>query len=238
MNKLSEDWLTEGIIDFEYKKYIVLAYLKHIGKKFGNVHLYPSLSDLIAHRENLLKYNEKKSSFWNQFPKKINHEAAKRLKLDFESEMTDDKVLQELEAIIAFTMPRFTKMIDEGKEIYEFVEEQMAFEPVGIIPMYVDEGYLLINYDSQREVSIYQYKSSVFESAKERFRGINLQFIANDFIDFSRSFERVKLELAREHTDLPNPATFSLVTKMAFPEQPTILPVAKRMLMRHLSAAA
>lgn len=238
MDKLSTDWLTEGIIDFEYKKYIVLAYLKQIGRKFGNVHLYPSLSDLIAHRENLLQFKEKKTSIWSHFPKKINHEAAKRLKLDFEKEMSDDKVLQELEAIIAFSMPRFTKMIEEGKEIYEFVEEQMALEPVGIIPIYIDEGYLFINHDSQRDISIYQYKSSVFESAKEKYRGINLRFLANDFIDFSRSFERVKLELAREHADLPNPATFSLVTKMAFPEQPTILPVAKRILMRHLSTAA
>ncbi len=238
MEKLSADWLTEGMIDFEYKKYIVLAYLKQIGRKFGNVHLYPSLADLIAHRENLLHFKEKKTSIWNHFPRKLNREAAKRLRLDYEKEMTDDKVLQELEAIIAFSMPRFTKMIEEGKEIYEFVEEQMAFEPVGIVPMYVDEGYLLINHDRQREISIYQYKSSVFESTKEKYRGINLRFIANDFIDFSRSFERVKLELARENTALPNPATFSLVTKMAFPEQPTILPVAKRMLMRHLSTAA
>lgn len=238
MERLSNNWLTEGIIDFEYKKYIVLAYLKQIGRKFGNVHLYPSLSDLIAHRENLLHFKEKKTSIWSRFPKKLNQEAAKRLKLDFEKEVTEDKVLQELEAIIAFSMPRFTKMIEEGKEIYEFVEDQMAFEPVGIIPMYMDEGYLLVNHDSQREISIYQYKSSVFESAEEKYRGINLRFVAKDFIDFSRSFERVKLELAKTNSDLPNPATFSLVTKLAFPEQPTVLPVAKRLLMRHLSAAA
>ena len=238
MEKLSNDWLTEGMIDFEYKKYIVLAYLKQISRKFGNVHLYPSLSDLIAHRENLLQFKKRKTSIRDRFPKKIDREAIKQLRLDYKKEMTDDKVLQELEAIIAFSMPRFTKMIEEGKEIYEFVEEQMAFEPVGIIPMYADEGYLLINHDHQREISIYQYKSSVFESAEERYRGINLRFIDKDFIDFSRSFERVKMELARVNKALPNPATFSLVTKMAFPEQPTILPVAKRMLMRHLGTAA
>lgn len=238
MDRLSANWLTEGTIDFEYKKYIVLAYLKQISRKFGNVHLYPSLSDLIAHRENLLHFKEKKNSFWNRFPKKLNQAAARRLKLDFNEEISDDKVLEELEAIVAFSMPRFTKMIEEGKEIYEFVEEQMEFEPVGIIPMYVDEGYLIIHHDNQREISIYRYKTSVFESAEERYRGINLQFVAKDFVDFTRSYERIKLELAKTNNELPNPATFSLVTKMAFPEQPTILPVAKRMLIRHLSAAA
>lgn len=238
MEKLSTDWLTEGIIDFEYKKYIVLAYLKQIGRKFGSVHLYPSLSDLIAHRQNLQYFKDQKASIRDHFPKQVSRADIKKLKLIFENSISDDKVLQELEAIIAFSMPRFTKMIEEGKEIYEFVEDHMEFEPVGIVPMYQDEGYLMINHDAQREISIYKYKTSVFESAKERYRGINLRFITKDFVDFSRSFERVKLELAKGNQDLPNPATFSLVTKMAFPEQPTILPVAKRMLMRHLGSAA
>ncbi len=238
MDKLSADWLTEGTIDFEYKKYIVLAYLKQIGQNFGNIHLYPSLSDLIYHRGNLQEFKNRKNSIWSHFPKKVSRADIRKLKLTFEKNVTDDKVLQELEAIITFTLPRFTKMIEEGKEIYEFVENQMEFEPVGIVPMYIDEGYLLINYDNRREISVYAYKTSVFESAEERYRGISLRFLTKDFMDFSRPFERIKLELAKGNKQLPNPATFSLVTKMAFPEQPTILPLAKRMLMRHLGTAA
>lgn len=237
MDKLSADWLTEGVMDFEYKKYIILAYLKQIGRKFGNVHLYPSLSDLIRHQENLKHFKERKTLIKNNFPKKVNRDDIKRLRLSYEKEV-DSKVLQDLEAIISFTMPRFTKMIEEGKEIFEFVEENLAFEPVGIVPMYVDEGYLLINHDNRREISIYQYKTSVFVRASEKYRGINLRFLTKDFIDFSRTFEHVKLDLVKENKDLPNPATFSLVTRLSFPEQPTALPIAKRMLMRHLSAAA
>lgn len=237
MDKLSADWLTEGVMDFEYKKYIVLAYLKQIGRKFGNVHLYPSLSDLIEHQEYLRHFKEQKMLIKNNFPKKVSREGIKRLRLSYEIEM-DSKVLQDLEGIIAFAMPRFSKMIEEGKEIFEFVEENVAFESVGIIPMYMDEGYLLINHDNRREISIYQYKTSVFTRASEKYRGINIRFLTKDFIDFSRTFEHVKLDLAKENKYLPNPATFSLVTKLSFPEQPTVLPIAKRMLMRHLSTAA
>ena len=28
MEKLSKDWLTQGLIDFEYKKYVLMAYLQ------------------------------------------------------------------------------------------------------------------------------------------------------------------------------------------------------------------
>lgn len=238
MERLSADWLTEGMIDFEYKKYIVLAYLKQIGKLFGSVHLYPSLSDLIFHRENLERFMRNKETIWDQFPKKISKEDLLKLRLNYQSGIADDEVIKELEEIISFSLPRFTKMIEEGREIYEFVEKNLEFEPVGIVPMYMDEGYLLINHDNKREISIFKYKTSVFESANERYRGINLEFVSKDFVNLTRTFEKVKLELANRDKYLPNPATYSLVAKMSFPEQPTILPVAKRLLMRHLSQAA
>jgi hypothetical protein len=41
MEKLKENWLTEGLIDFEYKKYVLLAYLKSVKESFSRVELYP-----------------------------------------------------------------------------------------------------------------------------------------------------------------------------------------------------
>jgi hypothetical protein len=35
MNKLSENWISEGWIDFEYKKYLLLAYLKNVDENLG-----------------------------------------------------------------------------------------------------------------------------------------------------------------------------------------------------------
>jgi hypothetical protein len=49
MKKLEEDWLTKGLIDFEYKKYILLDYLQHIKEQFKERRLYPFLSDLVFH---------------------------------------------------------------------------------------------------------------------------------------------------------------------------------------------
>ena len=57
---LSKNWITEGIIDFEYKKYILLAYLQHIKSEFDERKLYPMLSDLFFHYQNLLQFKENK----------------------------------------------------------------------------------------------------------------------------------------------------------------------------------
>ena len=46
MKQLSETWFVEGYIDFELKKYTLLAYLQQINKYFNENKLYPQLSDL------------------------------------------------------------------------------------------------------------------------------------------------------------------------------------------------
>ena len=60
MTELSKDWLTQGLIDFEYKKYILLAYLKNVRQNFQGQILYPFLSDLVFHYRNLLSIRENK----------------------------------------------------------------------------------------------------------------------------------------------------------------------------------
>ena len=237
MGNLNEDWLVEGLIDFEYKKYQLLGYFKQIKREFQNTHLYPSLSELIFHYRNLKSVKENKDVFKDKFPKNISTADFEKLKFSYKLLIEDNEIIQELEEIIGYALPKFQLMIEEGTEIYEFVEHHMEFEPIGIMPIYNDEGYLLLNRDKSRDLTIYRYQTSVFESADEKYKGLQIQYISNDFVDFSRSFEQVKIDLTKADSSLPNPAAYLITYKMGFPEEPTVLPVAKRMLMRHLSAA-
>ena len=61
MKTLSETWFAEGYIDFELKKYTLLAYLQQVTSYFNESKLYPQLSDVIFHYNNLqaLKENKK-----------------------------------------------------------------------------------------------------------------------------------------------------------------------------------
>ena len=53
MEKLSKDWLTQGLIDFEYKKYVLMAYLQRVKTSFERIELYPFMADLVFHYRNL-----------------------------------------------------------------------------------------------------------------------------------------------------------------------------------------
>ena len=60
MKTLSQTWFADGYIDFELKKYTLLAYLQEINKCFCAKKLYPQLADLIFHYNNLVAFRENK----------------------------------------------------------------------------------------------------------------------------------------------------------------------------------
>ena len=71
MKELKFDWLTEGLIDFEYKKYILLAYLKEVRHNFSMNRLYPYLSDLVFHYRNLQQIQNNKKMIFEKLTKLI-----------------------------------------------------------------------------------------------------------------------------------------------------------------------
>ena len=140
--KLELGWITEGLIDFEYKKYQLLAYLKSIEKYFLESKLYPSLSDLINHYNNLLELKENKNLWFGKFPRKLKKVDFKKIELYYEQLIEDDATMKEIDDIIGFAIPNIKKVVSDGTEIYNFVERNVKIEPVGIMPLYKNEGYI------------------------------------------------------------------------------------------------
>lgn len=235
MDKLKHDWLTEGLIDYEYKKYILLAYLKDVGKRFNQSELYPFMSDLIFHYRNLIKVRESKKILYENFPESLTEADFNKLRLTYSKVVNDDEVMQQIEEIIAFAIPKMKGMLEEGKELFEFVEENIQLEPVGVSPIYSDEGYLFINQELSSDVSIFRYQLTFFEHSEEKFRSMSTEFLMNEFRGISKTFENIKIQLTKQFTELPNPATYLAYSKLTFPLNETILPVAKRMLVQYLT---
>lgn len=237
MNVLKHDWLTEGLIDYEYKKYILLAYLKDVKSRFNRSELYPFMADLVFHYRNLVKVKESKELLYENFPQSLSKADFTKLRLTYTKIVNDDEVMKQIEDILLFALPKVEETLEEGKELFEFVEEHIEIAPVGLTPIYSDEGYLFINQNKSVDVAIYRYQMTLFEHAEEKFRSLNTRFIGNEVKKINKTYENIKIDLTRTYSDLPNPATYSVVTKLKFPLESTVLPVAKRMLVRKISIA-
>ena len=144
MKTLSHTWFAEGYIDFELKKYTLLAYLQEIHKEFTQNKLYPQLSDIIFHHNNILHFKHNKAMLQEQFPKRFTGVNMDKLQLLYEKIVEDDEMMKELEDIITYAVNRMNSTIKSGAEIYEFVEDKLSIVPEGIIPQENKEGYFFL----------------------------------------------------------------------------------------------
>jgi hypothetical protein len=235
MKSLSETWFAEGRIDFELKKYTLLAYLQEVNKYFDENKLYPQLADIIFHYNNIVAFRENKKYLQEHFPKKLTGLQMEKLQLMYEQMLEDDELMQELESIIHYSASRIKKTISNGTEIYEFVEDKISICPIGLIPLDTKEGYFFLSAGNVKSTRVYHYRLSIFEKHDERYRSIKTRFIDNWVRSFSNTYEHIKSELIRNLKDLPNPAVYSIETELNFPVEETLLPVAKRRLVRYIS---
>jgi len=238
MRSLSETWFTEGYIDFELKKYTLLAYLQEINKYFHENKLYPQLADVIFHYNNIVAFRENKKYLQEHFPRELTGIQLKKLQVLYEQMIADSELMQELEDIIQYSAGRMKKTISDGAAIYEFVEEKISITPVGLIPLDTQEGYFFLSSGETSSTGVYHYRLSIFEKHDEKYRSIRTSFVDRWQRSFSSTYEHIKSELIRHRKELPNPAVYSIETDLKFPVNETLLPVAKRSLVKFISQGA
>ena len=235
MKQLSETWFAEGYIDFELKKYTLLAYLQQINQYFDEAKLYPQLSDLIFHYNNIIAFRENKKYLQEHFPKKLTGLQIEKLQVLYEQMIEDNELMQELEDIINFSAGKMKTTITNGTEIYEFVEDNLTILPVGLLPLDVQEGYFFLSSGNSKTTRVYQYRLSIFEKHNENFRSIRTSYIEMMQRSMVNTYENIKYDLIKTRNDLPNPAVYSIETELSFPVEETLLPIAKRSLVKFIS---
>lgn len=236
MQKLSTNWITEGMIDFEYKKYILLAYLKHVNKNFDATKLYPYLGELFQHYANLKHLQVAKESLTEKASKTLTKIDVANLLFEYEQLVAGEEHLKDVNKIIDFALPQFEKYLKTGKEIYQRVEDHLNVFPIGILPIVKEEGYFFVAAKSERKTSVYQYQISLFEKSNEKYRSLKTTFVGNYNRSISLTYESIKYNLIESKRDLPNPATYVVESELSFPTIETMLPIAKRHVMKIIAS--
>ncbi len=232
---LSETWFMEGNIDFESKKYTLLAYLQRINAYFNESKLYPHLSDIIFHYNNIIAFKDNKRFLQQQFPKRLTGIQIQKLELLYEELIADNELMQELEAITRYAVPKIKNAIDIGTEIYGSVEDKLSIYPIGIQPLENTEGYFFLCQEGYRFTRVYYYYLSFFEKHNDKYRALKAQYVDEWERNFVNTFENIKLSLLKNRTNIPAPAVYAIEVKSEFPLEETTLPIAKRSFVRYIS---
>ncbi|TAE09286.1 MAG: hypothetical protein EAY72_12695 [Bacteroidetes bacterium] len=237
MKQLSATWFTDGYIDFELKKYTLLAYLQQIQKCFHETALYPSLADVIFHYQNLVQFKQSKQLLQNQFPKKITGFEMQKLQLVYEQMMADAEVMKALEEIVDYAEGKLKNTIEEGTCIYEFIEKQLTIEPVGIVSLRNEEGFLLLEMEEDATIHLYQFKLSFYERHHEPYRTLRTEALPPMRRQMMQTNHQLKLEVVKQYPYFGNPAVYFAYVGWQCPLQETVLPIAKRSLVKKITAA-
>lgn len=233
MGTLSENWLTEGLMDFEYKKYRILGYLQEVEAHFSEQKLYPDFGELIAHYKKLILLKNNTITFENSFKKNLSGIDFTNLTLKYESNI-DNESLSELKQIIAFCEPLFEDELGKGKHIFDFAEQHIAVDHIGILPLYKKEGYFMLHPYQSKQVSVYSYCFSKINLLQEDVYGLNCNYFSSYTLSLSKPVDKLKLDIINENPQLPNPAVYLFKANANLPTNETFLPIAKRLLYKNL----
>lgn len=236
MKTLSKNWLTEHVIDAEYKRYVLLAYLADVHQNFDERKLYPHFSELIDHYNQLVALKENTQNLYNAFPEQAKQLDMENLRINYEKIVQNDKLMAELEEIIDFSIPQFHHYLKAGKEIYDYIESRLRVEPVGVVPLYTNEGYMFVLYPNSHETAVYEYQITIYTEKEEKYRALYTTHIATYNRSIINTPEHMKIELIRAIPKLPNPAVFAIESEIELPYLETYLPIAKRALVKKLAA--
>jgi hypothetical protein len=218
MKTLSPDWFCTNPIDQEYKKYILLDYIKNVKGFFEEQKLYPPLSEIVYHIKNLETWNKKREFYKGQLKG-----------LDFEK-MTliydtpeESKEMLEINRIVDYSIKEMNNVFKYGKNIWNDIEQSLIWNIIGIVPLYKEEGYILLKLD--KTINIYQYNTKRLIDSEENFIAINFDYIGQEKFTL-KSFIGIKENLIKKG-NLPNPLTISVECVNNYPIDESILPIIK-----------
>ncbi len=218
--------------DWEMNQYRVLGGIKEYHSELNKKRIYPTLAELIHLSSILENIVNNKTKLKKSFPKQIKDIDLKNHKVTFETIERFAPDIEFLFELIEWAYPLIKNEIEEAIVLYDFVEKNIEIDHVGIVPINKDEGYFLIRDNEEAKLQVHRFESSIFSSNTEKYRSLKTKLVKEvEQALIERSPESIKLDLIKQYTDLPNPATFICDTDLDFPFNETIFPIAKRKLM-------
>jgi len=131
-------------------------------------------------------------------------------------------------------MPKIKAYLDNGKEIYDFIEDNLKLYPVGLIPLRKEEGYMILA-GQKKEYLVYNYIMSIFSTPTDKYRSLQTTYLKSYKKSISNTLINIKSDLIKTYKKLPNPATYVVESDINIPVRETFLPIAKKMLVAQLT---
>lgn len=203
------------VTDPERSRYLLLNKFKLCEREFNETRLYPTYQMLINIYIQLGDIMKNHNRIFN----KEYTDAISEEEMD-EKMMLINNELEKSFELMHWAFAQFNRVMEQGKAIYDFVDESIKIESIGIMSRHNTEGYFILPDNSQRLFRIIKYSRNLYKVLKTKEVG-------------NREMKLITIpnEVLRNYMisdDIINQIIYMLDTELNFSYQQTILPVAKR----------
>jgi len=239
MTPLNVDLFTGAVHDVEQTQYKILGGLKRARDAFAENRIYPHLGRLVKLHRSLTTILDTSDQMRTPKNGTVSGVDWDKMTITYEWPEIEEDAMTIVARLIQWALPHVEDTLHEGKSVYEFVDDSLELQAVGIVPSYLKEGYLMVpdrTISTEAELHVFRYTMSVVHDDGERARMLrttHCRTVTCGNVEPHPS--SIKLELVDERKDLPNPATYFIDTDIPVPYEETMLPIVKRRLLRHLT---
>jgi len=236
MQPLTLELFTGAVDDVERTQYQIRAGLQEAESAFERREVYPYLGRLVKLHGALVTVLERTDDFRSPDTGRISGIDWEEKSITYEWPELEGTEMTIVEDLIRWALPKIRSTIEEGRAVYDRVEENTELETVGIFPSYIQEGYLMVPDRSNEILHVLRYEFSTLHEEGETHRAlrtVHCKSVEEEGVDVAPS--SIKLDLLEERRDLPKPATYFSRTDLEVPYEETLLPVVKRRLIRRLA---
>lgn len=204
---LENNWLTNDPIDFEYKKYMLLAYEQQQLKFYNQDKIYPAFSDIVE-----------KIKIVNQFLQNVKIIEESKLEIEnidwinskivYKSKV-DDKSLKEIKDIAVYSKEILVNLYRQYRNLLDDVDQSISISGCRVEIFNQYDGYIIMRYDGKERILEYEVHRKIHP--------------APHYI-----LKTSKANMKKYYGDRLTKNVFDVVFKEHFPMKESIIPVYRR----------
>lgn len=232
---MDTDWLIHEPIDFEHKKYILLAYFKKLDKLLDQNKIYPTFIELSLHlasiqtliKENIILYTDK---VFKSFDDEV---LLKELKAKELPPISPEERI-EIDKILKYSSSKFFDYFNIVKSYWSLVYDSISVSiKRNKKNLKIGSGYMTFSHKKTNLIYVWEYEikqytpdlNEYFTDIKLIYEGDKKRLTLNEVIDNFSTFSNELIKTA---------PVFSMKTSEEYPLNETLLPLFKRKLMSYI----
>ena len=212
-----------SVSDMEKSRYQLLNKFKLCEMEFNQSRLYPTYQMLINIYQQIVNVMNNHNKIFNkEYTDALNEE-----EMAEKQKLINDEIEKSFE-LMHWAFSHLNKTLETGRAIYDFVDENINIESIGLNSEHNKEGYFIVPDNRSRMLKIIKYEKNLYKILKTKEVG-NYEF----------NIILIPKNVVRNYIisdDILNQIIYYLDTELSFPFSQTILPVAKRKFLNFLES--